>query len=97
MSSQLPDQVALWDLQPDQWLEWIAAGLGTIDYQTYRQRIVAAAATLREQGLPVVLVHASVEEVLRRLDQLGLGRGPAAVAAVIAMLGVEQSVGGGTS
>lgn len=80
----------LWDLPAEEWPAWVAAGCGDLAFGEYTQRLETVRAGLEAAGCRVVLVRATVAEVLSRLASLNLPNDPAGRAAAVGLIGTER-------
>jgi broad specificity phosphatase PhoE len=88
----VPDVVTLWDLAETEHPAWIAEGCGDVTFAEYQQRIHAARQEFERHGHRVVLVSATVREVLDALADCDLPNTPDGRAAAIAFLQARRAL-----
>lgn len=80
----------LWDVPDEQWREWIAQGCGDLPLSEYRERLAIVRARIESQGGVVVMVPATVAEVLKVIDDLALANDPQGRSAAIGLIGSRR-------
>ena len=80
----------LWDLPAEEWPEWIRTGCGSVSLTEYRERIAAVRRAIEDSGGTVILVSATVADVLAEIEKQGLLNDTQGRAAAIASLGTKR-------
>lgn len=86
MPGQSPDCVTLWDLDEETHTDAVCAGLCKVTLTQYRQRVSDAKESCRRKGIRVVMVRASVDQVLQTIAADQLPEGSAGQAAAIGLI-----------
>ena len=86
-----PDGVLLWRFPDDQYTEAVIDGVCSVTLAEYRRRLAGATAEFQRHGVPVVMVNATVAEVLDALARHDLPNTPNGRAAAVAFLFSERT------
>lgn len=87
-----PQFVTLWQFPDEDHGAFIAEGCGTVTLEEYKRRIQDARSEFERQGIPVVIVHATVKTLLDTLGDCDLQNTPDGRAAAIGFLHARGTV-----
>ena len=87
--ARFADRVTLWQFPDEQHVEAVIEGVCQCTLREYHARLAAAVAEFTRQGVPVVIVRASVRELLNMLAKHNLPLTPDGQAAAIGLLASE--------
>lgn len=86
----MADIVYLWDVPDEEWPAFCGHGCGDVSLAEYRARVDAARQEAETAGAKVLVVRATVAEVLAKIAELGLRNNPQGRAGAIGAIAMES-------
>lgn len=87
--SREADVTCLWDVPASEWPEWVAQGCGDMPLTEYRERLAVVRSQIEATGGCVIMVPATVAEVLRTIRELGMQNDQQGRSAAVGMIGMK--------